>query len=115
MAKMKELDLTLRSLNKCGELLTQCGKQIVEVEDSLRALFSTAEPVEQAETPPEPISGVSAHEFSFVEVRQAFAEKARTGGAEAVKSLLAKYGASKLSEVAAEDYGKIMTDLEALQ
>ena len=77
------------------DVLEECAQKLVEMANVLRSI---------TEKPP-----------TFIEIRKAFSEKASAGFTEEIKALLSKYGASKLSEVAAEDYNSIMTDLEALQ
>jgi hypothetical protein len=56
---------------------------------------------------PEPVK-----KFTFTEVRTIIAGKAREGFTSTVKMLLAKHGASKLSEIKEEDYATLVSDAE---
>ena len=53
--------------------------------------------------------------LSFEDVRGILADIARAGNREGVKSLLEKYGASKLSALAPEHYAAILKDAEGLK
>ncbi len=48
------------------------------------------------------------------EVRAALAEKANAGYVEAVRRLMEKYGARKLSDIAVEDYPAVLVDARGL-
>ncbi|MFA6845529.1 MAG: hypothetical protein WCR02_07375 [Sphaerochaetaceae bacterium] len=50
--------------------------------------------------------------YTFVEVRTIIAGKAREGYTAIVKMLLAKHGATKLSEIKEEDYSALVNDAE---
>jgi len=50
--------------------------------------------------------------YTFTEVRTIIAGKAREGFTSTVKMLLAKHGATKLSEIKEEDYSSLVTDAE---
>ena len=105
MGKMSELALLVDELKKCGEIL-------IGISEGLTDLFSSSnkeKPVEETaktketEKPP-----------TLEEVRAVLAEKSREGKTAAVKELLQKYGAEKLSEVDAANYAALLTDAEVL-
>lgn len=50
--------------------------------------------------------------YTFTEVRTIIAGKAREGFTSTVKMLLAKHGATKLSEIKEEDYSSLVSDAE---
>ena len=50
--------------------------------------------------------------YTFAEVRKAFSAKAHAGFTSQIKSLIASYGADKLSAIKEADYPKLMKDLE---
>ena len=54
-------------------------------------------------------------EYSFLDVRKKFVEVARAGHTEALKELLKKYGAEKLSSVDPSKYAAMLADAEAIQ
>ena len=115
MSKMSELDDAIKELRKCGETL-------LGVAEALRALFSTPdEPInpdefieiynpetdaEQPEPKDEPVT--------FVQLRSRLSEISRSGKTAEVKELIAKYGASKLSDIAESDYAAVLAEAEGL-
>ena len=52
--------------------------------------------------------------LSFEEVRAEMAEISRNGKREEVKTLITKFGASRLSEVKPEDYEKLLNEARSL-
>ena len=96
MPKTSELDATLQELRVAAQSLTNAA-------DSLTALFSksTAEPSESA--PP-----------TLEQVRAVLADKSRNGHTEAIRTLLEKYGGSRLSEISPNRYAEILEDAEGL-
>lgn len=109
MSKMSELSQVL-------EELKDCGKTLINIVDSLTEIFSSTDDeaeyvIEASATPtekPEP-------ELSFLDVRKKFTEMARAGHTEALKGLLKKYGADKLSSVDPSQYAALLADAEAIQ
>lgn len=75
--------------------------------DAMRELseLETAEITEE----PEPAPAVKMEA-----VRSVLAEKSKAGHTAEVKSLLAKYGGKKLSEVKPADYAQLLEDAEAI-
>ncbi len=98
MSKMSELAAELSELRRCGETL-------ISISETLAALFSAGE----EEVPKEP-----EKTYSFTDVRAILADKSRSGHTTAVKDLLHKYGADKLSELDPKYYAVIIADVEAL-
>lgn len=58
----------------------------------------------KAKVPPE-------QEHTIEEVRAAFSEYAKSKGKDKAKELLSKYGAAKVTELKAEDYGAAIRDI----
>lgn len=54
-------------------------------------------------------------EFTLEDVRGVLSDIARNGNREGVKSLLEKYGASKLSAIDPNDYAALLKDAEVLK
>lgn len=103
MNKMEELSRALSDIAACGEYLT-------ELANATRKLLEEktepgTQPAAQKEQP---------KKYTFAEVRKAFSAKSHAGYTDEVKSLIARYGAEKLSAVKEEDYPAIMKDLEAI-
>lgn len=76
------------------------------MQESLDAIRELGE-LETAEPEPAPPVRMEA-------VRSVLAEKSRAGHTAEVKSLLAKYGGRKLSEVKPADYAQLLEDAEAI-
>lgn len=107
MAKMSELDLTVKSIRQAGEMLIAASDSLVSLLSGAEA--KTPEPEPAPETPPE------TKPVTFKDV-QTFLAKIRAGGkGEQVKGLLTKYGAAKLSDITAPDtLAALMKDAEVL-
>lgn len=106
MGKMNELSLVLSELK-------DCGKALINIADSLTENFSSTDDVNEeiVEAPKEePVP-----EYSFLDVRKKFAEMARAGHTEALKELLNKYGADKLSSIDPSQYIALLADAEAIK
>jgi hypothetical protein len=123
MSKMSELSLVLQELKSCGEML-------VSISESLTEMFSAAdEPVQEVpEEKPEPEKKKASakkkdevpvaepvKEYTFTEVRTILADKSKAGHTAAVKEILAKHGAEKLSEIRPEEYAAVIAEAEVLQ
>ena len=105
MGKMNELSLVLSELK-------DCGKALINIADSLTEIFSSTDDV--TETPAIPIEE-PVTEYSFLDVRKRFAEMARAGHTEALKELLNRYGADKLSSIDPSQYVALLADAEAIK
>lgn len=102
MSKMSELSQVLSELK-------DCGKALINIADSLTEIFSSTDDVN------EEIVEESIPEYSFLDVRKKFAEMARAGHTEALKDLLKKHGADKLSSVDPSQYAALLADAEAIK
>lgn len=100
MSKMSELSQVLSELK-------DCGKALINIADSLTEIFSSTDDVN------EEIVEESIPEYSFLDVRKKFAEIARAGHTEALKELLKRYGADKLSSIDQSQYVALLADAEA--
>lgn len=125
MSKMSELALVIDEMITCGEgivkatkELTACGERMIQSAKKLRELFST-------ESLPEP-KALAANEdlpakeeapvktYSKEEVRGILAGKSAKGHGKAVKALLSKYGADKLSTLNPEHYATVVAEAEEI-
>jgi len=102
MSKMSELSQVLSELK-------DCGKALINIADSLTEIFSSTDDVN------EEIVEESIPEYSFLDVRKKFAEIARAGHTEALKELLKRYGADKLSSIDQSQYVALLADAEAIK
>lgn len=68
-----------------------------------------------AEAPKEqPTSKQEEATVTFVQLRSRLSEISRSGKTAEVKELIAKYGASKLSDIAESDYAAVLSEAEGL-
>ena len=106
MEKTNDLSLTLDELRRCGEAL-------VAIADSLREIFSTPDPEPKTEKKKkkEPEKTVT-----FEELRGAMAKKTRVSkeNTDAIRALLQKYGAGRLSDIKPEDYAALLKEAEVI-
>jgi len=100
MSRLSELAAELNELRRCGEALISISRPLAE-------LFSAGD----EESVPEPVPEKTC---KFTEVRAILAEKSRDGHTVAVKDLLHKYGADKLSDLDPKFYAAIVADVEVL-
>ena len=88
--------------------------QINELKKHIEATLKTAKNLEKLLC--EEKSEATQLEFVTLEqVRSVLAEKSRDGFTEAIRNLLLKYGAQKLSEIDPEKYPLLLADAEALK
>lgn len=109
-------------MNKTSELnqvlseLKGCGKKLISIADSLKDILSSTDNESENAIEASPIpTEQTKEEYSFLDVRKKFVEVARAGHTEALKELLQKYGAEKLSSVDPSQYAAILADAEAIQ
>ena len=102
-------ELISEAVNELSALLqsTDTEEQSAPADESSAALEANTAPT--AETEPE------TPNLSFEDVRGILADIARAGNREGVKSLLEKYGASKLSALDPKCYADILKDAEVLR
>ena len=104
MSKMNDMAMTI-------EELRNAATAIKDAADWLAQQFSdTAEeqPAEEA-TKPEPTP-----QLTLEQVRAVLADKSRAGHTAAVRELLLKYGASKLSQIDPANYEALLREAEVL-
>ena len=106
MSKMSELSTAVAELHRCGEAL-------IEISQTLREIFSGDEPV-KAEPATQPQKEPAQPTVTLEEVRAVLAEKSHDGKTDAVRELLQKYGAPKLSAVDPKHYPALLKDAEVL-
>ena len=85
--------------------LTRCGNALL----ALSAAMTGAKPVTQPKLTEQPET------VPLEKVRSVLADKARLGHTAAVKALLQKHGAQKLSEINPADYSTLLAEAEALK
>lgn len=119
MGRMSELDSIVHGMRACGDSLVEaagsmqgyleavkrCGESLVAASNELEAMFST-----QQATAPEPVAQAEpeTRKATIEDVRAVLLEKRRAGYTDAIKALLARYNANKLTEVKAESYASLL-------
>jgi len=101
MGKVSELELAIKDLRTAAASINDVANTLAEM------FSSTTAPEEPVEAPAKP-------EVSFEMVRAALADKSRQGFTAQIRTLLQKYGAPKLSQVAPEHYAALLAEAEVL-
>lgn len=103
MGKFSELDLAIKDLRSAAATIN-------DVANTLAEMFSggshTGDAVEPA-TPAEPT-------LTLEQVRAVLADKSRNGFTAQIRSLLQKYGATKLSGIDPANYNSLLAEVEVL-
>lgn len=114
MDKMIEMINALNALTEAVGALTE--KITSEYLNTFETLYNpeTDEPqvAEASKEPPTPEPEKQA--VTFVQLRSRLSEISRSGKTAEVKELIAKYGASKLSDIAESDYAAVLAEAEGL-
>ena len=101
MGKISELELAIRDLRTAAATIN-------DVADTLAEMFSTAaDEAQDAAAPAEPV-------LTLEQVRAVLADKSRMGFTAEIRSLLQKYGASKLSGIDPVHYKALVAEAEVL-
>lgn len=103
MGKMSELAAELTELRHCGEVL-------ISISETLTDMFSSADAEHKEDSKDAPKA--EEKQVSMEEVRAVLAEKSMSGHREAVKALLNKYGADRLSDIEPSKYAALLADAE---
>lgn len=97
-------------------------KLLLDVVENMRSLADSIEAIADAMTATDeqnttPVSETPKNEkptIGIEQIRAVLAEKSQAGNTADVRTLLGKYGATKLSEIKAEFYAKLLKDAEEL-
>ena len=121
MTKIIDLAAAVYSLRNTAGLLTDIADFLSQQAEDSPALESPAEsvePVQSIQTAPAELTAPAESvepELTLEDVRGVLSDIARNGNREGVKSLLEKYGASKLSAIAPNNYAALLKDAEELK
>ena len=102
MGRLSELDMAIRDLRSAAATIN-------DVADTLAEAFSTesSDNAHDAAAPAEPA-------LTLEQVRAVLADKSRMGFTAEIRSLLQKYGASKLSGIDPANYEALLAEVEVL-
>ena len=103
MSKMSEMAITIEELRNAATAITDAANYLAQ-------LFSGEETDAQPENP----APVQKPALTLEQVRAVLAEKSRAGHTAAIRALLQKYGASKLSGIDPKHYEALLQEVEAL-
>ena len=114
MDKMIEMINALNALTKAVGALTE--KITSEYLNTFETIYDPAEDEPQAAEAPkeQPTPKQEEATVTFVHLRSRLSEISRSGKTAEVKELIAKYGASKLSDIAESDYAAVLAEAEGL-
>jgi hypothetical protein len=110
MSKMSEMDLTIKSLREAAAAITDAADFLTKAfsnTDKQQSNGIAAEQLEPEKAPEKPT-------LTLVDVRTLLAKKSRAGHTAEVRTLLQKYGASRLSEIDPANYEALVHDAEGL-
>lgn len=116
MSKMSELAAILDELVDCGKTLTATAEKLREVfsGNGSSGDDKTESTGAGAAAPEKPAQEAQPKAITLEEVRAALAEKSRSGKTVAVKELLTKHGANRLSDVDPAEYAALLAEAEVL-
>lgn len=102
MSKMSEMAATIEELRAAAAAINEAANWLAQQ-------FSTVEeaPVEEVKAPEKPT-------LTLEQVRAVLAENSRAGHTAAIRALLQKYGASKLSGIDPQHYEALLQEVEVL-
>lgn len=114
MDKMFELVNAMNALTKAVGALTE--KITSEYLNTFETIYDLAEDEPQAAeaTKEQPAPEQKTETVTFVQLRSRLSEISRSGKTAEVKELIAKYGASKLSDISESDYAAVLAEAEGL-
>lgn len=103
MSKMSDLTVTIEELRSAATAITEAANYLAE-------MFSG----NTAEEQPEKKASDQKTVLTLEQIRAVLADKSRAGHTAAIRALLQKYGASKLSGIDPVHYRALLADAEVL-
>ena len=105
MSKMSDMAMTIEELRNAAAAINKAANWLAEQFSGAAEEAPAKEPATKKEKKPE---------LKLEDIRVVLAEKSRTGHTAAIRTLLQKYGASKLSGVDPKNYEALLKDAEVL-
>ena len=103
MSKMKDMAMTIEELRSAAAAITDAANWLSQQFNS----DAEKAPITEAQLEKKP-------ELTLEQVRAVLADKSRAGHTAAVRDLLQKYGAAKLSQVDPKHYEALLKDAEVI-
>lgn len=105
MSKMNDIAMTIEELRNAAAAINEAVNWLAEQFSGTSEEAPAKKPAAKEEKKPE---------LKLEDVRAVLAEKSRTGHTSAIRTILQKYGASKLSGVDPKHYEALLKDVEVL-
>ena len=105
MSKMSDMAMTIEELRSAAAAINEAANWLAEQFGGTADEAPAKEPATKEEQKPE---------LKLENVRAVLAEKSRAGHTAAIRTLLQKYGASKLSAIDPKHYEALLKDAEVL-
>lgn len=105
MSKMSDMAMTIEELRSAAAAINEVANWLAEQFDGTADSSPVEKPAAKEEKKPE---------LKLEDVRAVLAEKSRAGHTAAIRTLLQKYDASKLSAVDPKLYEALLKDVEVL-
>lgn len=105
MSKISDMAMTIEDLRSAAIAINEAANWLAEQFSGAAEETPDAKPAAKAEKKPE---------IKLEDVRAVLAEKSRAGYTAAIRTILQKYGASKLSGVDPKHYEALLKDAEVL-
>lgn len=105
MSKMSDMAMTIEELRNAAAAINEAANWLAEQFGRAAKETSSMEPAAKE---------VKKPELKLEDVRAVLAEKSRAGHTAAIRTILQKYGASKLSGVDPKHYEALLKDVEVL-
>ena len=112
MSKMSNLDLVLDEMITAGQKMTDAATALKEMFSEIAPEMSKVET--KTKKKESAAQEAEVKKYSFQEVRRIMASLAGKGKKAEVKTLLTKYGASRLSDVKEEDYPALVAEAKVI-
>jgi len=103
MSKMSDMAMTIEELRSAAAAINEAANWLAEQFSGTADEAPAKEPAAKEDKKPE---------LKLEDVRAVLAEKSRAGHTTAIRTLLQKYGASKLSAVDPKHYDALLKDAE---
>ena len=103
MSKMSDMAQTIEELRTAAAAITDAANWLAQQFSDA----GDAEPATQSKPEEKPV-------LTLEQIRAVLADKSRAGHTAAIRDLLQKYGASKLSQVDPKNYEALLRDAEVL-
>lgn len=105
MNKMSDMAMTIEELRNAAAVINDAANWLAEQFSGTSEEVPAKKPAAKEEKKPE---------LQLEDVRAVLAEKSRAGHTAAIRTILQKYGASKLSGVDPKHYEALLKDVEVL-